>query len=174
MFMFRIFTFPLILFAPLLIYADDGPKLGIPLSPEEVAMHDYVVMPDGDGLPKGSGNAMQGKDIYELRCLACHGIEGKKGLNDELNDGHGTVATSLTGKTVGSYWPYATTIFDYIRRAMPYQTPGIFSNDEIYALTAYLLFINNIIDENEQINSESLPKIIMPNQENFVWSYQPK
>ncbi len=131
MFMFRIFTFPLILFVPLLIYADEGPKLGIPLSPEEIAMHDYVVMPDGDGLPKGSGNAMQGKKIYELRCLACHGIEGKKGLNDELNGGHGTITTSLTGKTIGSYWPYATTIFDYIRRAMPYQTPGIFSNDEI-------------------------------------------
>lgn len=150
------------------------PRLGEPIGPEAVAEVDYVVLPDGSGLPEGSGNAREGEGVYAEHCLACHGDEGVGGINDELAGGHGSIDAGLPVKTVGSYWPYATTIFDYIRRAMPYQDPGSLDNDEIYALTAYLLYINGIIDAEDRIDATSLPAIRMPNRENFVWAYTPR
>lgn len=154
--------------------ADDGPSLGQKLTAEELAAVDYTVMPDGDGLPEGTGNAVTGKAIFNQNCIACHGENGTGGVNDVLSGGHGSLTGPSPQKTVGSYWPYATTIFDYVRRAMPFQTPGSLSNDQIYAVTAYLLFVNGIIAEDAEMNAESLPNVKMPNRDNFVWGYTPQ
>lgn len=151
-----------------------SPRLGEAIGPEAVAEVDYVVLPDGSGLPEGGGNAREGAAVYAEHCLACHGDEGVGGINDELAGGHGSIDSEMPVKTVGSYWPYATTVFDYIRRAMPYQDPGSLGNDEIYALTAYLLYINGIIDAEDRIDAATLPSIRMPNRENFVWAYTPR
>lgn len=162
------------LFLPGVLLADEGPGLGEELTAEEVAAIDFTIMADGDGLPEGAGNAVSGRDIYNRNCLACHGENGSGGVNDVLAGGLGSLTGPRPQKTVGSYWPYATTIFDYVRRAMPFQTPGSLSNDEIYAITAYLLFINGVIAEDSEINAESLPQVKMPNRGNFVWGYTPK
>lgn len=156
------------------VLADDGPGLGQELTATELAAVDFTIMPDGDGLPPGSGNAMSGRVIYTRNCLACHGENGTGGVNDVLSGGHGSLTGPQTQKTVGSYWPYATTIFDYVRRAMPYQTPGSLSSDELYAVTAYLLFVNDIIAEDAEMSAASLPQVKMPNRDNFVWGYTPK
>ena len=160
-----------------IVAADDvsfgvnNPNLGKVLSAEYVDQVDFVVMPNGDGLPQGSGNAVSGKELFNVQCIACHGNEAKDGINGDLAGGHGTINGPSPKKTVGSYWPYATILFDYIRRAMPYQSPGTLTNDEIYALTAYILYLNDIVTEKEIMSSETLPRIIMPNSEGFVWAY---
>lgn len=148
----------------------NGPGLGVQLTAEEIAAFRYTVFPNGDGLPAGSGNAIAGKDLYRLKCLSCHGPDGNKGINDRLVGGHATLTGVTPIKTVGSYWPYATTLFDYIRRAMPYPSPGSLSNDETYALTAYLLSLNGIIEPNMVLDAASLPQVQMPNREGFVRS----
>ncbi len=158
----------------LTVAAQESPDLGMPVSATEIEALDYAVQPDGDGLPDGSGTAKQGATVYQTHCLACHGAEGQDGINDRLAGGHGSLTTAKPVKTVGSYWPYATTVFDYVRRAMPYQTPGVLSNDELYAVTAYLLFVNDIVDENAVLNAQTLPGVRMPNRDNFVWDYMPK
>lgn len=154
--------------------ADDGPGLGEALSQEQLAAIDFTIMPDGDGLPAGSGDAVAGRDVYARNCLACHGEGGAGGVNDRLSGGHDSLTAERPVKTVGSYWPYATTIFDYVRRAMPFQTPGSLSDDEIYAVTAYLLHINGIIAEDQVMDADSLPDVAMPNRDNFVWDYRPE
>ncbi len=154
--------------------ADDSPGLGQELTARELAAVDFTIMPDGDGLPAGAGNAVAGRDIYKQNCLACHGENGTGGVNDVLSGGHGSLTGPRPQKTVGSYWPYATTIFDYLRRAMPFQMPGSLSNDDIYAVTAYLLFVNDIIAEDTEIDATSLPQVKMPNRDNFVWGYTPE
>ena len=98
-------------------------------------------------------------------------MQGREGINDVLVGGHDTLTSAVPNKTVGSYWPYATTLFDYIRRAMPYPTPGSLSNDEVYALTAYILFLNGIVGETEKMSAETLAAVRMPNRDNFVWAY---
>jgi len=158
----------------LTVAAQESPDLGMPVSATEIEALDYAVQPDGDGLPDGSGTAKQGATVYQTHCLACHGAEGQDGINDRLAGGHGSLTTAKPVKTVGSYWPYATTVFDYVRRAMPYQTPGVLSNDELYAVTAYLLFVNDIVDENAVLSAQTLPGVRMPNRDNFVWDYMPK
>jgi cytochrome c len=156
------------------VVADDGPGLGQEMTAEELAAIDFTVMADGNGLPEGSGNAIEGRRVYNQNCLACHGEDGTGGINDTLAGGHGSLAGPTPQKTVGSYWPYATTIFDYVRRAMPFQTPGSLSDDEIYAVTAYLLFVNDVIAEDTEMNAKSLPQVRMPNRENFVWGVTPE
>lgn len=153
------------------VLADEGPGLGEELAADELAAVDFTIMPDGDGLPVGSGNAVKGRAVYNMNCLACHGENGSGGVNDVLSGGHGSLTGPKPQKTVGSFWPQATTIFDYVRRAMPFQTPGSLSNDEIYAVTAYLLFVNDIIVEDAEMDAESLPQVKMPNGGNFVWGY---
>lgn len=160
--------------APALADEPAGPMLGEPLSPEAVSEIDYVVLPDGTGLPEGSGTAAEGEAVYAKHCLACHGENGQDGINDRLAGGHGSIDSAMPVKTLGSYWPYATTVFDYVRRAMPYNDPGSLSDDEIYALTAYLLHINDIVERDERLDAATLPDIDMPNRENFVWSYTPR
>jgi cytochrome c len=153
--------------------ADESPRLGVELSKQEVAAVSFTVMTDGEGLPAGSGTAAKGEAVYLDNCLACHGEEGADGVNDRLVGGLGTIRSERPVKTVGSYWPYATTLFDYVRRAMPFQTPGSLSADETYAVTAYVLYLNGIVEVDEVIDAESLPRIEMPNRENFTWAHTP-
>ena len=118
----------------------------MPATAEQIAGWDISVGPDGAGLPPGSGTAAGGKTVYEAKCLACHGVEGASGQpNDRLVGGQGTLREAAPIRTIGSYWPYATTVFDYIRRAMPYVTPHSLTADETYAVTAYLLALNGVI-----------------------------
>lgn len=154
-------------------YAQDSPGLGRPVGHEEISQVDFTIMPDGEGLPDGSGSAVAGAELYQQYCLACHGEGGTGGINDVLVGGQGSLTTEQPLRTIGSFWPYATTLFDYIRRTMPYQSPGILSNDQIYALTAYLLFLNDIIGEDAELNAETLPAVAMPNRDNFDWAYAP-
>jgi cytochrome c len=148
--------------------AQEGPHLGVPVTPEEIAAWDISVGPDGAGLPPGSGSAAAGAPIYTAKCQACHGEKGAGRPNDQLVGGQGTIATAAPVRTVGSYWPYATTLFDYIRRAMPIVQPQSLTADEVYALTAYLLFLNGVIEETAVMNATTLPAVKMPNRDNFV------
>lgn len=141
---------------------------GRPATPEEIKLWDIDVRPDGKGLPAGSGTVVQGKSIYEDNCAVCHGANGKDGIKDRLVGGQGTLASSRPIKTVGSYWPYATTLFDYVRRAMPYQAPGSLSVDETYAVSAYILSLNGLLPEDGKLDKESLPKVRMPNRDGFI------
>lgn len=154
-----------------LAVAQDGPGLGIPASAEEVAAWDLTIAPDGIGLPPGSGDARRGAEVYALQCIACHGAEGSGQPSARLVGGHGSLAGDAPVKTIGSYWPYATTVFDYIRRAMPLTQPQSLSNDDVYAVTAYLLHLNGIIDDDDVMNAETLPRIEMPNRNGFIVAY---
>jgi len=120
------------------------------------------------GLPPGSGTAAKGAMIYAERCAACHGDNGKGGSSAALVGGGPINDISAALKTLASYWPYATTLFDYIRRAMPWQAPKLLTDDEVYALTAYLLTQNKIIGANDAINAQTLPKVRMPNRDGFI------
>jgi S-disulfanyl-L-cysteine oxidoreductase SoxD len=150
-----------------------GPGLGVPATPAQIASADISIPPDGAGLPEGSGTPAQGEQVYAAKCLACHGPEGAGGINDRLVGGHGTMKTTAPVKTVGSYWPYATTVFDYIRRAMPYPAPHSLTNAEAYALTAYLLHLNGVIAADAVMDAKTLPKVQMPNRGNFVLALPP-
>ena len=149
----------------------EGPNLGREATPAQVAGWDISVGPDGAGLPPGKGTAAAGALVYEQKCQACHGAKGAGQPNDRLVGGQGTLASKTPVKTIGSYWPYATTVFDYVRRAMPYIQPQSLTNDEVYALTAYLLNLNGIIGDGDEMNAQSLPKVKMPNQANFIVVY---
>jgi S-disulfanyl-L-cysteine oxidoreductase SoxD len=149
--------------------AAESPNLGHVAAPEELAAWDISIGPDGAGLPPGSGTPRQGEAVYVAKCLACHGEKGAGKPNDQLVGGRGTLAGDQAPvKTVGSFWPYVTTLFDYVRRAMPLNESKSLSNDEVYAVVAYLLHLNGIIDENETIDARTLPKVRMPNADGFV------
>jgi mono/diheme cytochrome c family protein len=150
----------------------ETPDLGRVASPAEVAGWDISIPPDGSGLPPGRGTPVTGAAVYEQKCQSCHGTKGVGQPNDRLAGGQGTLATKAPVKTIGSYWPYATTVFDYVRRAMPYTQPQTLSNDELYALTAYLLHVNGIIGERDEMNAATLAKVKMPNRDNFVIIYR--
>jgi cytochrome c len=141
---------------------------GRPASPEEIALWDIDVRPDGKGLPEGGGTVAHGKLVYEENCVACHGANGKDGIKDHLVGGQGTLASDTPIKTVGSFWPYATTLFDYIHRAMPYQAPGSLTVDDTYAVAAYVLNLNGIFPNDGKLDKETLPKIKMPNSDGFI------
>jgi mono/diheme cytochrome c family protein len=146
-----------------------SPNLGKVITPEEVAPWDISVSPDGAGLPPGSGTPKQGEAVYASKCLACHGEKGAGKPNDALVGGIGSLAGDKPAlKTVGSFWPYATTIFDYVRRAMPYNESKTLTNDELYAVAAYILQLNGIIGENDTMNAQTLPKVRMPNRDGFM------
>ena len=149
----------------------ETPNLGRVATAQEIAGWDISVEPDGTGLPAGRGTALEGAAVYEQKCQACHGAKGVGQPNDRLVGGQGTLASTAPVRTIGSYWPYSTTIFDYVRRAMPYIQPQSLTNDEVYALTAYLLQQNGIIGERDEMNAQSLPKVKMPNRDNFVIMY---
>ncbi|NOX52191.1 MAG: cytochrome c [Gammaproteobacteria bacterium] len=142
----------------------EAPNLGQILAPNEVV--DLTVFADGSGLPAGSGSVAQGKLVYEQQCMVCHGMNGVNGINAPLAGG------SLPNvRTIGSYWPYATSIFDYVQRAMPYATPGTLSVDDTYAVVGYLLFLNNLLDSEVQLDAARLARITLPNADNFFSEY---
>jgi len=149
----------------------EGPNLGREATPAQIAGWDISVGPDGVGLPPGEGTPAAGALVYEQKCQACHGARGAGQPNDRLVGGQGTLASKSPVRTIGSYWPYATTVFDYVRRAMPYIQPQSLSNDEVYAVTVYLLNRNGIIGEGDEMNAQTLPKVKMPNQANFIVVY---
>ena len=141
---------------------------GRPATPQEIKLWDIDVGPDGKGLPDGSGTAVQGKQIFADNCAACHGDNGQGGIKDRLAGGQGTLASNMPVKTVGSFWPYATTVFDYVRRAMPLNESKSLTNDETYAVVAYILQVNGVIGENDLIDARTLPMVRMPNRDGFV------
>lgn len=144
-----------------------GPDLGEPVAANELAAWNITVLPDGTGLPPGSGTSKQGAAIYAQKCMHCHGEGGKGGVNAALV-GAPPIKTIEATKTIANFWPYATTVFDYIRRAMPWQSPRTLTDDEAYALTAFILASNKLIGENEVMNAASLPKVRMPNRDGFI------
>jgi cytochrome c len=150
------------------VAAGDGPGYHGPFgfgrqpSEAEITARDIAVGPDGAGLPPGRGTAAAGEKVFMARCAACHGPTGTEGPRDKL------VGERLPVKTIGSFWPYATTVFDYIRRAQPFDRPGSLTNEEVYAVTAWLLFRNQIISADQVIDATTLPTIRMPNRAGFV------
>ena len=149
-----------------------GPNLGQPASRAAIARWEMGVMPDGTGLPPGSGTASQGKAIYAQQCLSCHGPGGQGDSADQLAGAQMGLASEYPEKTIGSYWPFATTLFDMTRRSMPMQNPGSLTDDEAYAVTAYLLYLNAIINESEIMSAKTLPKVKMPNRHGFINVYE--
>lgn len=144
-------------------------QLGRAPSAEELQEENITVLPDGTGLPPGQGTAGDGETLYRSRCSACHGADGEKaGAGPQLVGGFGTLTSANPVKTIGSYWPYATTIWDYIHRAMPYDRPGSLTADQIYSLTAYLLYRNHIVARDEVISEKTLPQVRMPNRDGFI------
>ena len=148
--------------------------IGRPATAADFAKHGHLVGPSGAGLPKGSGSALEGRAVYLERCASCHGLRGE-GTTDfpALVGGQGTLATAKPRPTVGSFWPYATTVWDYINRAMPYQSAGTLKPDEVYAVTAYILAMNGIVREDTRLDQTNLPKIEMPNRNGFVADPRP-
>jgi cytochrome c len=144
-----------------------APNLGKPLSAAEIAAWDINILPDGTGLPPGSGRPADGARIYSAKCSMCHGENGKGGSNAKLV-GSDPIKDMESEKTIANFWPYATTLFDYIRRAMPWRQPRSLTNDEVYTLTAYILSLNKLIGENETMNAQTLPRVRMPNRDGFI------
>jgi cytochrome c len=146
-----------------------APQFGQPIAPADIMPWDISIGPDGAGLPPGKGTAAQGEAIYVAKCQACHGEKGTGGLNDALVGGTGSLAPGkVPVKTVGSYWPYATTLFDYIRRAMPFAESKSLTDDEVYAVSAYILNLNGIVGTNDVLDAQALSKIRMPNRDGFI------
>jgi cytochrome c len=152
-----------------------APTFGVGRTPkaEDLNAIDIAITPDGAGLPRGNSTAAAGKDVYTRRCETCHGPTGKEGPQDVLVGGRGSLTTAKPQKTIGSYWPYATTLWDYIRRAMPFDHPGTLTADEVYGTTAYLLFLNGILGERDLIDQTTLPKVMMPNRNGFTSDPRP-
>lgn len=146
---------------------------GTPATPQQLAGWQLDVLPDGQGLPSGSGTAKAGAGLFAARCAACHGADGQglpvggRGGFPRLVGGIGTIASAKPVKTVGSFWPYATGLFDYIRRAMPLTAPQSLSADQVYSLTAFILYKNKIIGESDAMDASTLPAVKMPNRDGF-------
>jgi len=149
--------------------ADQAPTFGRVAAPDEISSWDIDVSPDGTGLPPGSATARTGEAVYAQKCVACHGVKGVGGPAGDLAGGQGTLGVpgKRPVKTVGSFWPYATSFFAYVRRAMPYDKPKSLTNDELYAVTAYVLQLNGLIGADEVMNALTLPKVRMPNRDGF-------
>ena len=145
-----------------------APALGTPVDSTQLSEFDLIIEPDGTGLPTGSGTAEQGEAVFRTRCRACHGETGEGNSSATVLVGGSMQSEGPPLRTVGSYWPYATTVFDFIRRAMPADAPKSLSNDEVYQVSAYVLFLNGIVDRDEVLDARSLPLIKMPNGDGFV------
>ena len=142
-------------------------------TPAEIDAWSISVAPDGAGLPPGAGTVDEGRGVYDSRCARCHGALGHGGEAEALVGGEGTLAGDSPLKTVSSYWPYATTLFDYTRRAMPFDLPGTLTSDQVYAVVAYVLYLGGIVDEERTLNAATLPAIEMPNRHGFVADPRP-
>jgi len=160
--------FSLILLVTPVLYADETPKLGKQVSNTLVEQWNGDIFPNGEGLPTGKGTATYGKKVYQQYCLSCHGVNGTGDSADELAGAKHGLTDNPPDKTIGTYWPYAATIFDFTRRSMPLNNPGSLNNSQLYAVTAYLLYLNGIIAEKEIMNAQTLPKVKMPNRDGFI------
>lgn len=145
----------------LLVSACAAAEIGHPVTEQEIAGWNIDVSPGNGGLPPGRGTVAEGRQFYQEGCAACHGAAGDDGPAPKLKGGRPAL-------TIGSYWPYAETLFDYVRRAMPFDQPGSLSDDQVYALTAYLLRLNGIVGEEAELDAARLPRIRMPNRDGFV------
>jgi cytochrome c len=155
--------------------AAQSPTFGVGRAPTPDEIRDLktAIAPDGAGLPEGSGNAVAGQEVFAMQCARCHGTKAQGDVGPALVGGKGTLATARPVKTVGSFWPYATTLWDYINRAMPFDKPGLLKPSEVYAVSAFILTINGIIGENDVMDSKTLPKVRMPNRDGFVADPRP-
>jgi S-disulfanyl-L-cysteine oxidoreductase SoxD len=151
----------------------ERPNLGLAATPEQIKAWDISIPPSGEGLPPGSGTVKQGAAVYAAKCQACHGEKGIGKPADPLVGGTGSLPKPNAVRTVGSYWPYATTLFDYVRRAMPTTAPMTLTNDEVYAVAAYILNLNGIVDGNVTMTAQTLPAVRMPNRDGFVSDWPP-
>ncbi|WP_409187830.1 c-type cytochrome [Bradyrhizobium sp. RDM4] len=147
--------------------------IGRPATAAEIAGWNIDVGRDGGNLPEGRGSVSRGREVFAQQCASCHGDNGEGGLGDRLVGGQGTIATPKPIRTVGSYWPYATTLFDYIRRAMPQNAPQSLSNEEVYAVSAYILNLNGLVAADATLDAKSLAAIKMPNRDGFVGDARP-
>jgi S-disulfanyl-L-cysteine oxidoreductase SoxD len=154
-------------------YAQGPYGIGRVATPPEIAGWNIDVGRDGSNLPPGSGSVSHGREVFAQQCTACHGNEGEGGVGDRLVGGHGTLATEKPVRTVGSYWPYAPTLFDYIRRAMPQNAPESLSNDDVYAISAYILNLNDLLPTDATLDAKTLSAIKMPNRNKFVGDTRP-
>ena len=152
--------------------SENTPGLGQEVTPEEVAAQDISIFPDGEGLPEGEGSVHEGEKIYQAECMVCHGKNGSGHTADQLAGAEMSLISEYPEKTIGSYWPYATTLFDFIRRSKPMNAPGSLTNNKVYALTAYLLYLNDLIGKDEKMTALTLPKVEMPNQDGFINIYE--
>jgi S-disulfanyl-L-cysteine oxidoreductase SoxD len=149
-----------------------GPGLGQSVSPEVIAQWDISVFPDGEGLPKGEGTVADGEVIYKSKCMVCHGENGLGATADQLAGAQMSLRSDYPEQTIGSYWPYATTVFDVVRRSMPMTAPGSLTDNEVYAVTAYLLYLNQLITRDAVMDASTLPEVRMPNEAGFIDVYE--
>ncbi len=148
--------------------------IGSTATPEMIAGWDIDIRPDGVGLPPGQGSVAEGEPLYEAKCASCHGLFGEgEGRWPVLAGGEGTLDTLHPEKTVGSYWPFASTLWDYIYRAMPYTAPQSLSKEEVYSIAAYVLYLNDIVEEDFVSNQETFAQVKMPNEANFFIDNRP-
>ncbi len=155
------------------IHAQGRYGFGQPLTPAQVKPWDIDVAPDGKNLPPGRGTVVRGREVYLAQCAACHGEQGQGALGDRLVGGFGTLATPAPVKTVGSFWPYATTLFDYVRRAMPLNAPQSLSDADVYAVSGYVLHLNGLLSESAVVDAKTLIRLKMPNRDGFVSDARP-
>jgi S-disulfanyl-L-cysteine oxidoreductase SoxD len=153
------------------VYGAEPFGLGRPATLQEIAGWDIDASPSGAGLPPGHGDVRQGEAIFAAKCASCHGARGEGKPMDRLVGGIGTLRDKKPVKTVGSFWPYATTLFDFVRRAMPLNAPQSLTPDEVYSVSAYLLFLNEIVPQDAVLDANNLSKIKMPNRDGFVSAY---
>ena len=152
-----------------------SPRYGVGRTPTEqdIRALEVTVAPDGTGLPEGSGTAVEGRALFAQRCAKCHGEKATGDVGPALVGGRGTLTTPKPLKTVGSFWPYATSVWNYVNRAMPFNEPGSLTHSQVYAAVAYVLYLNDIVSENEVLNAKTVPKVRMPNRDGFVSDPRP-
>lgn len=148
-----------------------SPQLGELATPEFINRWNISIFPNGEGLPSGEGTVTQGQVLYKSHCKICHGPQGIGGSAEELAGGEQGLTGDYPDKTIGTYWPFATSIFDFIQRSMPLSAPGSLTADETYALTAYLLYLNNILPDDAVLSDKNLPQVQMPNRTGMIPSY---
>jgi cytochrome c len=154
-------------------YAQERYGIGRVATPAEISGWNIDIGRGGSNLPPGSGSVARGRAVFAEQCAACHGTEGQGGVGDRLVGGQGTLATARPVRTVGSYWPYAPTLFDYIRRAMPQNAPQSLSNEDVYAVSAYILNLNGLVPADAVLDAKTLAAIKMPNRDKFVADPRP-